>query len=249
MLAIAGYHIIEQLYASAHSIVYRARRSADNAPVVLKVLREEYPPLEEIARFRREYEMTRQLNPSTSSGQGVEGVITVYGLETHQHTFVMALEDFGGESLTRLLPTHPFQLDEFLRLAIRITEILGQIHQRHVMHKDLNPSNIVWNPATDQLKIIDFGISTELSREQPEIRNPEMLEGTLAYLSPEQTGRMNRAIDYRTDFYSLGVTFYHLLTGQLPFQTEDTLELVHCHLAQMPIPPCDLPLLGGGRGA
>jgi len=109
------------------------------------------------------------------------------------------------------------------------------------MHKDINPSNIVWNPDTNQLKIIDFGISTELSREHPEIRNPNVLEGTLAYMSPEQTGRMNRAMDYRTDLYSLGATFYHILTGQLPFQTEDAMEMVHCHLAKMPVLPHELP--------
>lgn len=121
------------------------------------------------------------------------------------------------------------------------TDILGRIHQQQIMHKDINPTNIVWNPETHQVKIIDFGISTELSREQPEIRNPNVLEGTLAYMSPEQTGRMNRAMDYRTDLYSLGATFYHLVTGQLPFEAEDALEMVHCHLAKMPVPPCDLP--------
>jgi serine/threonine protein kinase len=111
-------------------------------------------------------------------------------------------------------------LTEFLRLAIRLTAILGRIHHHHLIHKDINPSNIVWNPQTSQLKLIDFGISTALSREQPDIRHPNVLEGTLAYLSPEQTGRMNRALDYRTDLYSLGATFYHLLTGQLPFRRQ-----------------------------
>src|SRR6185503_3885219 len=102
---------------------------------------------------------------------------------------------------------------------------------------DINPSNIVWNRAIGQVKLIDFGISTALSRENPTLRNPNVLEGTLAYISPEQTGRMNRAIDYRTDFYSLGATFYELLTGQLPFPTIDAMELVHAHIAKQPIPP------------
>jgi len=242
MLTIPDYHITEPLYESAHSLIYRAYREADHLPVVLKLLRNEYPSPEEFARFRREYEMTRNLD--------VDGVIEVYGLESYKNTLVMVLEDFGGESLTRLLMTpkpvilsgvEGLELKEFLRLAIRISDILGAIHQQHIMHKDINPSNIVWNPDTDQLKIIDFGISTTLSREQPEIRNPEVLEGTLAYISPEQTGRMNRAMDYRTDLYSLGATFYHLLTGQLPFQKSDAMELVHCHLAKMPVPPCELP--------
>jgi len=229
MLTISGYQIQEQLYESAHSIIYRGRRKADDQPVVLKLLKNEYPTPEELARFRREYEMTR--------GIDIDGVVNVYGLESYRNTLVMVLEDFGGESLTKLLPDKTLKLSEFLRLAIRIADILGAIHHRNIMHKDINPSNIVWNLDTTQLKIIDFGISTELSREQPEIRNPNVLEGTLAYMSPEQTGRMNRAMDYRADLYSLGATFYHLLTGQLPFQAEDAMELVHCHLAKMPVPP------------
>ncbi len=114
------------------------------------------------------------------------------------------------------------------------------------MHKDINPSNIVLNPATGQVKLIDFGISTVLSRETPAFRNANVLEGTLAYISPEQTGRMNRDLDYRTDFYSFGVTLYELLTGLLPFPSTDALELVHSHIARLPPPPhvirSDLPL-------
>jgi len=133
-----------------------------------------------------------------------------------------------------------FTLEEFLLLAIATTEILGKIHSANIIHKDINPSNIVYNPQTKQLKIIDFGISTQLTRETPSLKNPGVLEGTLAYISPEQTGRMNRALDYRTDFYSLGVTFYELLTGKLPFETEDALELVHCHIARQPISPHEI---------
>ncbi len=118
-----------------------------------------------------------------------------------------------------------------------MAEILGAIHAGNIIHKDINPSNIVYNPETGQVKIIDFGISTVLSRENPTLSNPNVLEGTLAYMSPEQTGRMNRAIDYRTDFYSLGATFYELLTGRLPFVTGDAMELVHCHMAKVPVPP------------
>ncbi|WP_210407198.1 AAA family ATPase, partial [Hydrocoleum sp. CS-953] len=109
---------------------------------------------------------------------------------------------------------------------------LGQIHAENIIHKDINPANIIYNPKTKQLKIIDFGISTRLTRENPILKNPNVLEGTLAYISPEQTGRMNRGIDYRTDLYSLGATFFQLLTGELPFNTKDSVELVHCHIAQ-----------------
>ena len=111
------------------------------------------------------------------------------------------------------------------------------MHQQHVIHKDVNPSNIVWNPQTGQIKLIDFGISTALTRENSVPRNPTSGEGTLAYMSPEQTGRMNRVLDYRTDLYSLGVTFYELLVGRLPFPVDDALALMHAHLAKQPTPP------------
>jgi PAS domain S-box-containing protein len=131
-------------------------------------------------------------------------------------------------------------LSTFLRLAKKLTDILGKIHVAHVIHKDINPGNIVLNLETGVVKIIDFGIATQFSHTNPTFKSPHGLEGTLAYLSPEQTGRMNRLLDYRADFYSLGVTFYELLTGHLPFPTTDMLELVHCHMAKQPVPPHEL---------
>ena len=196
MHIISGYQIYEHLYESANSLVYRAHRQTDQSPVILKVLKEAYPSPERIAWFKREYEVTLNLH--------MEGVPRVYALETAQNRWLMVLEDFGGDSLSRLRLAARLSLREFLHLAIRVTDILGQIHQHNIMHKDLNPANIVYKPTTGQVKIIDFGISTVLSREKPAFRNPNVLEGTLAYMSPEQTGRMNRAMDYRTDFYSLG---------------------------------------------
>ncbi len=226
---ILGYRIDDQIYESYNSFVYRGCDRESNRPVILKMLKQASPPPEKIAWFKREYERTRDLD--------LPGVIDAYRLETDQHRWVIVLEDFGGQSLDLLMRSQSFTLKEFLSIAIRVADILGQIHQRHVIHKDINPSNIVLNPTTGQLKLIDFGISTTLTRENPSLRNPNVLEGTLAYISPEQTGRMNRAMDYRTDFYSLGVTFYQLLTGQLPFQTTDAMELVHAHIAKHPPSP------------
>ncbi|MHC0068314.1 AAA family ATPase, partial [Nostoc sp. UIC 10890] len=134
----------------------------------------------------------------------------------------------------------PMPLSTFLGLAISLTDILGKIHAANIIHKDINPGNIVFNLDTGVVKIIDFGIATQFNRTNPTFKNPHVLEGTLAYLSPEQTGRMNRLLDYRTDFYSLGVTFYELLTGHLPFPTTDILELVHCHIAKHPIAPNEI---------
>lgn len=232
MASFSGYEIAEKLYESTDSLVFRARRVADSQPVILKMLKELYPSPEKIAWFRREYEVTKNLQ--------LAGVVKVLNLE-HDHTcWAIVLEDFGGESLAQLMPKQQFTLTKLLGIFIQIVEILSEVHQQNTIHKDINPSNIVLNPATHQLKLIDFGISTVLLRENSLLRNLNQLEGTLAYISPEQTGRMNRDIDYRTDFYSLGATFYELLTGQLPFKARDLVELVHCHIAKQPNPPHEI---------
>ncbi|HEY9852340.1 MAG TPA: AAA family ATPase [Leptolyngbyaceae cyanobacterium] len=232
MIDIDGYQILAQIYESANSEVYRAIRKTDGQKIILKVLKQDYPTPAELTRYKQEYELTRSLNQ--------EGVVKAYGLEKYQNSLVMFLEDFDGESLKILIENHQFSLEEFLSIAIKIATSLGQIHFANIIHKDINPANIVLNRETQQLKIIDLGISTRLTREDPTLKNPNGLEGTLPYISPEQTGRMNRSLDYRTDFYSLGITLYELLTGQLPFATDDDLELVHCHIAKQPLSPSEI---------
>ena len=232
MLSIPGYQITEKLYESSNSLVYRGYWQVNEQPVILKMLKDAHPSPEKIAWFKREYETTKSLN--------LAGVVNVYSLEHDHNCWLLVLEDFSGESLARLMQSRQFTLTEFFCIAIQSVEILGQVHQQHIVHKDINPSNIILNPKTGQLKLIDFGISTVLLRENTVIRNPNQLEGTLAYLSPEQTGRMNRGIDYRTDFYSLGASFYELLTGQLPFETTDAMELVHSHIAKQPVQPHEI---------
>jgi predicted ATPase/signal transduction histidine kinase/response regulator of citrate/malate metabolism/tRNA A-37 threonylcarbamoyl transferase component Bud32 len=227
-----NYQILQPIYKSSTSIIYRAIRHKDNQAVILKVLQEDYPTPEELNHYQQEYKILKHLN--------CNGVLKTYGFEKYQNSYVLILEDFGAKSLNQLMFTSGkphFNLSELLSLFIQITNSLSQIHAASVIHKNINPSNIVFNPNTKQLKIIDFGIASFLPRELPSLKNPNQLEGTLAYISPEQTGRMNRSIDYRTDFYALGVTFYELLTHRLPFQSDDAMELVHCHLAKQPIPP------------
>ncbi|MEH2407810.1 trifunctional serine/threonine-protein kinase/ATP-binding protein/sensor histidine kinase [Nostoc sp.] len=226
MLTLSGYKIIDQIYDSSNSLIYRGYREADNQPVILKTLRDAYPSPERIACYQREYDIIHNLY--------LTGVVQVYALESHQQRPVLVLEDFGGSSLAQLQLAGKIELEEFLHLGISIVESLREIHAANIIHKDINPSNIVFNPDTKQLKIIDFGISTVLSRETQSFKNPNILEGTITYISPEQTGRMNRAIDYRSDFYSLGVTFYKLLTGEVPFEGDDALALIHCHIAKQP---------------
>ncbi len=238
MIALPGYQILSRIYEGDRSLVYRGIREWDNRAVILKVLKYDYPPLEALDRYRHEYEIVRHLN--------VEGAIAVLSLETYQKTLVIVFEDFDGISLAHLydgkmgIGVGKLSLQEFLPIAIQITEILGKIHAANVIHKDINPANIILNPQTQQVKIVDFGIATRLTCEIPEIEHFDVLEGTLAYISPEQTGRMNCCLDYRSDFYSLGVMFYQLLTGKLPFEVTDSLELIHAHIAKQPIPPHQL---------
>ncbi|MBD2345420.1 PAS domain S-box protein [Anabaena subtropica] len=232
MIALTGIAIQDKIYESSNSLVYRGIRE-DGVGIIVKMLKFDYPSPQELTRYRQEYKIIRSLN--------LEGVVKAYSQQDYQRTLVIILEDFGGESLEQWMHKRPdifcpMPLSTFLGLAIALTDILGRIHAANVIHKDINPGNIVFNLDTGVVKIIDFGIATQFNRTNPTFKSPHVLEGTLAYLSPEQTGRMNRMLDYRTDFYSLGVTFYELLTGQLPFPTQDILELVHCHIAKPSIP-------------
>ncbi|MGI9284227.1 MAG: AAA family ATPase [Pseudomonadales bacterium] len=225
-LRIASYQVDELIYESDNSLVYRGHQEEGGQKAILKVLKQDYPTPQELTRYKQEYQLTHDLE--------APNVVRAYGLEKYQNTLVIFLEDFGGHSLSLLFENQQLPIKQFLELAVLITEALQQVHKANVIHKDINPSNIILNQKTGQLKLIDFGISTKLSRENLTIQNPRGLEGTLPYMSPEQTGRMNRFLDYRTDLYSLGATFYKLLTGRAPFEGDDALEIVHQHLAKSP---------------
>lgn len=226
---ISGYILKEQIYNSLHTVVYRAVREEDGLSVVLKILKAEFATENSFKQFREEFTLTQQL-----SGKGI---IQALALESWENSLVMVLEDIGATSLLNIIKSQPLELPLALKLAIRIVDILMEIYQQNVIHKDINPSNIIWNPQTDELQIIDYGIATRLLRHSVTLQPPVMLEGTLAYISPEQTGRMNRVMDYRTDQYSLGVTLYQLFTHTLPFDFDDSLEVLHAHLARSPKPP------------
>ncbi|MFN6465825.1 MAG: AAA family ATPase [Nostoc sp. DedVER02] len=240
-LRIAGYQIIEQLYSGSRTYVYRAVRECDLQPVVIKLLKREYPSFSELIQFRNQYAIANNLD--------IPGIIKPYNLEPYHNGYVMVMEDFGGISLRQFTRGQPLALEQFLPIALQLLDTLHQLHQQRVIHKDIKPSNILIHPDTKEIKLIDFSIASLLPRETQEIQSPNGLEGTLAYLSPEQTGRMNRGIDYRSDFYSLGVTFFELLSGQLPFDSHELMELVHCHIAKQPPFLCDfnpdLPLMLG----
>ena len=148
---------------------------------------------------------------------------------------LLVLEDPGGEPLDRLLDA-PMEMRCFLGLAVGIVSALGKAHQHGLVHKDVKPANILVNCADGQVRLFGFGIASRLSRERQAPEPPETIAGTLAYMAPEQTGRMNRSIDSRSDLYALGITFYQMLTGALPFAASDPMEWVHCHIARRPAP-------------
>jgi predicted ATPase/signal transduction histidine kinase/CheY-like chemotaxis protein len=227
MIEISGYQLTELIHEGATTVVYRGIRLSDKKPVVVKIITVDNPTLAELSCIKQEFLIPQGLD--------IEGIVKPLSLETYQNYPVLVLEDFGGISLKKLLDRQCIDLIQFLKCAIQLTETLGYLHTHHVIHQDIKPKNIIVSLDLSIVKITDFGIATQLSRETQHLSNPELLEGTLAYMSPEQTGRMNRAIDYRTDFYSLGVTFYEMLTHTLPFQSNDPLELVYCHIAQTPV--------------
>ena len=235
MIITSGYKAEEILYSSAQTVIYRGF-DKEGRSVILKVLNNSHPDPQQLARFRLEYEM---INRFANGSDQPAGVINAFSLVKHQNSLMIVLEDIAGYSLLNQTNGKEMSVGDFLPLAISIAGVVEQIHKQFVMHRDINPSNIIWNPQKGLLRIIDFGISKVLTREHMEVWSQQSLEGTPAYLSPEQTGRMNRSMDFRSDLYSLGATFYYLLTGKPPFPGNNTLEMVHCHLARSPRPPRD----------
>ncbi|MCX6216974.1 ATP-binding sensor histidine kinase [Spirosoma sp.] len=229
---IPGYKINEVVYEGKRALIYRAVRNTDKKSVLLKTLVNPYPGATEIAYLKKEYALLSDIN--------VHGVSKVYDLLTHKNRPVIVLDDCNGQSLASYIKSIRLGIAEFLDIAIRITTILGDLHALNIVHKDINPENIVINVDTKEVVLVDFRIATKLSSERTSARNPHVLEGTLPYISPEQTGRMNRSTDYRADFYSLGITFYEMLLGFLPFFSEEPMELIHYHLAKNSIPPVEL---------
>ncbi|MEI6559095.1 MAG: AAA family ATPase [Rhodospirillaceae bacterium] len=231
MLAVSGYRTTAVLYQGMRITIYRALRVTDGAPVILKCLERPRDGTSDLARFRREYEITRRLNGP--------GTVTALDFATGRQGPVLILADSGGLSVARARAERPLTLRETLRIGAAIAGALSRIHAGHVIHKDVNPANIVWNRDSGVIELIDFSIAAELARETSP-SDIDQLEGTLAYIAPEQTGRMNRSLDWRSDFYSLGATLYDLLTGRAPYEGGDALSVIHGHIARSPIPPGQL---------
>ena len=218
-----------KLHEGQHALIFRGVRTQDHTPVVVKLLKGDYPSPRALAQLRREFETLRELD--------LPGVIKAYSLEVHGDGLALVMEDAGGVPLSDVIRDRPLPLRQSLEIALSAARTLGELHQRSLVHKDIKPHNILLDPVTGAVKLIDFGIAMRLTHELARPHGPDALEGTLLYMSPEQSGRMNRVVDPRTDLYSLGVTLYELLTGTLPFAASDAMELIHSHIARTPAPP------------
>ena len=220
MIILPGYTIQEQIHSGEKSVVYRGDKAGK--PVIIKILHNEYPDSNELTSFKHEYDVLEKINSPR--------IVRVIGLEKYKNSIAIIFEDIGGEALSILYrEIKRYSLIEILNIMLLSVKALGEIHSLKLVHKDIKPQNIIFNKSTSELRIIDFGNASFLAKQSSFIPLNSSLEGTLAYISPEQTGRMNRTVDYRTDYYSLGVTFYQLLTGELPFISSDPMEFYQKH--------------------
>ena len=242
VIKILNYETIALLFETRHTRIFHAVDPKTGDRVLLKFLNQEFPSDAELARFRREYEITCSL-------QDLDGVIRVLGLEPYENSLVMIIEDVGAMDLNTLMAEDELDFETRLEIAVKAAEVLARLHRAGVIHKDVNPGNLIWQRRERKLYVIDFGLATELHPEHPAFKHQNQLAGTLAYIAPEQTGRLNRSLDHRADLYSLGVTLFELFCGRQPFERMHGLELVHAHIALSPPDPQEVypglpPMLG-----
>ncbi len=235
MESFGDYILSEQIEETRASLIYRATRAKDDSGrhFILKLLNTDNPSPSEIARFHKEYELIKGIED--------EAIIKVYDVVEEDGRVALVLEDFAGISLEKASDEGLLPLETFLSIGIKISRALEKLHVNGIIHKDIKPHNLLYNSATNQVKLSDFGISSELTHAQSILTEGALIDGTLAYMAPEQTGRMNRSISYHSDLYSLGITFYEMLTGRLPFDDmTDPVAYFHAHIAKRPVPPSEL---------
>ena len=235
MLSIPGYQLGEEIYKGERTRILRGRRVSDQIPVLVKTFAGDYPDPNDLGRLKHEYEVTRKVTS--------EGIVAALELCRTDRGIAIIFPDNGGLSVKDLLRQEStgLPLELVFPIAISLVKTLEAIHRAGVIHKDINPANIILpetrEPDSLPVRIINFSLATLLSHDSAEIISVDKLQGTLAYISPEQTGRMNRDVDYRSDFYSLGVTLFEIATGLPPFRTGDPMGLIHSHIAREPEPP------------
>ena len=218
----------QTLWEDGEFVLSRGVWDGEPFPLLAAMPSSAQPSAGTLARLQHAYALREELDPAWAARP--------LRIVPHQGRLTLLIEDPGGEPLLGLLG-QPWEITAFLRLAIGIAAALAQVHERGLIHKDIKPANVLVNSVTGQAWLTGFGVASRLPRERQAPAPPEVIAGTLAYMAPEQTGRMNRSIDFRSDLYALGVTLYEMLTGELPFAASNPMEWVHCHIARQPAPP------------
>jgi PAS domain S-box-containing protein len=232
-MAEGSEYVLEPFREGADFTLYRGRERSTRTPILAVAVATEHPSPQSLRRLEHEYSLATELDAAWAAQP--------HALARHQGRAALILKDPGGEPLDRIIERHnghPIDLTLFLRIAVGLAAALGRAHRQGLVHKDVKPANALVDEA-GHVWLTGFGIASRLPRERQSPAPPEIIAGTLAYMSPEQTGRMNRSMDARSDLYSLGVTLYQTLTGALPFAAADPLEWVHCHIARQPVAPID----------
>ncbi|MBN2440919.1 MAG: diguanylate cyclase [Spirochaetales bacterium] len=219
-----GYLLLEKIGEDRSSVVYKGQREDDALICIIKLLKTRHPSSSEIARFKREYDLIQTL--------GTDGVVRVVDIVGYNGSYAIVEEDSAGIPLREIIKTKNLNLESFLKIGLKLSETLGILHKNSIIHMAVKPDNILVNKDLHEVKLTNFGISSVLTHENDEIYDPEVIERALSYMSPEQTGRTNQRIDYRTDLYSLGITFYEMLLGKVPFEAKDPMELIYSHIAR-----------------
>ena len=224
-MKLAGYTVQEVIYAFGDTVVARAQ-SDTGQQVVLKYQNNSQPSPDLNARWQHEYAVLQSIQS--------KWVISPLALKQVDYALVLVLEDFGTCNLAHLAGQN-IDLADRIALAIQLSEALSAVHEHRLIHGDISSKNVLVDSVGLRLKLCDFGLSTRLDHEQKP-GNDAVLRGTLEYMSPEQTGRTNLDVDYRSDFYSLGITLYELFCGRTPFQSNDPMTLLHAQIAITPTP-------------
>jgi diguanylate cyclase (GGDEF)-like protein len=227
-MQLKGYSDFQVIEANQVNIIYQAVRNHDNQLVNIKTPAKDFPTSRQLSSISREYEILNKLD--------IECIPKTLDLILTQKSAMMVIENLHGISLKKAIKTSSINILQALGISLEVTKILGNIHRQSFCHRDISSNNILWHKQSDGVTVIDFGSALEFPHAARAIINPRFIEGTRAYMSPEQSGRINRGLDYRTDFYSLGVVLYELFTKQLPFTTQDSNELMHSHIALQPEP-------------
>ena len=225
---IPGYSLEEVIFESSRTRLWRGRRQRDGLLVLIKGAASSEQSAQELAEIRHEHEITQALK--------IDRVLRAEELVQCENGSVLILKNTEGFPLRKLMDAARLDLMDSLKIAVSLAGILKEVHQQGILHKMINPFNIFVDPASGTVKLTGFGLATRLPRENPNTLSPQLSGETLPYISPEQTGRMNRVLDYRSDFYSMGVTLYELFSGRVPFHSREAMEIIHAHIARQPVP-------------